>query len=211
MRNAIKIDGMSIAAGNSKMGNIMHINLPPPMTCDHDLPCYKDGCYAMKFYRLRKNVKTSWDSNWEALQRDRNRYFEIITNAIRMVKPKMFRWHSAGDIIDLNYLFRMEDVARRNPETKFMAFTKKYDLVFDADKEFKEYRTVPHTQIILSAWPGMIIPEHLKREHPVAYMYDAKNVDPEIPETALPCGGGCEKCGVCWLMKPGQSVVFDRH
>lgn len=209
--NSIKIDGVSIAAGNSKMGNIMHINLPPPMTCNTNLPCYKEGCYAMKFYRLRKNVKASWDSNWDALQQDRCRFFQIISDAVGLVKPKMFRWHSAGDIIDVNYMFRMEEIARDYPETKFMCFTKKHSLVYDFDQEMKGYGETPATQIILSAWPGIILPERLKREHPVAYMYDKKNEDPEIPETALPCGGGCEKCGVCWLMKPGQSVQFDRH
>lgn len=68
---SIKINGVTIQRGNSKMGNVMHINLPPPMTCK-GRPCLTDGCYAMKFYRLRKEVKKSWDGNWTVLQERRD-------------------------------------------------------------------------------------------------------------------------------------------
>lgn len=205
----IKVDGLSIMGGNSKMGHVMHINLPPPMTCDHDLPCYKDGCYAMKFYRLRTQVRKCWDGNWDVLQRDRHRYFEIIADAVKLAKPKMFRWHAAGDIVDLNYLFRMEAVAYQFPDTKFMCFTKKLNFVLDADR--MSTGMARPIKYVLSGWPKFDIPNVLRKAHPTAWMRDKKNVDPNIPKDAMPCPGGCDTCGLCWAMKPGQSVQYDRH
>lgn len=205
---SIKIDGVTIQRGNSKMGNVMHINLPPPMTCK-GRPCLTDGCYAMKFYKIRKEVKKSWDSNWAVLQERRDLYFDAIAQAVDKVKPKMFRWHSAGDIPNFNYIMNMEDVARRNPDTRFMCFTKNYDLM----SMLRAHKGLVsgNSRYIVSAWPGMELEEWVKGLYPVAWMHDEKNPDPNIPEDALPCSGGCETCGVCWALKPGQSVVFDKH
>ena len=205
---SIKINGVTIQRGNSKMGNVMHINLPPPMTCK-GRPCLTDGCYAMKFYKIRKEVKNSWDSNWEALVTDRHKYFESIAEAIGKVKPKMFRWHSAGDIPDINYLFRMEAVAVQFPDTKFMCFTKQLEIVFDAER--MSTGMIRPIRYVLSGWPGFNVPKQLRKMFPTAWLCDERDPDPNIPTDSLPCSGGCETCGVCWALKPGQSVMFLKH
>ena len=41
----------------------------------------------------------------------------------------MFRFHVGGDIIDNIYFDYMVAIARDFPETKFLAFTKKYEIV----------------------------------------------------------------------------------
>jgi len=38
-----------------------------------------------------------------------------------------------------------------------------------------------------------------------------KELNPEIPETAIPCTGECWHCLACWSLKKGQSVYFNQH
>jgi hypothetical protein len=65
--------------------------------------------------------------------------------------------------------------------------------------------------VVLSAWPGVKIAKGILRGFPVAWMRDPKNPDPRIPADARECDGGCDKCLLCWGLKPGESVFFNKH
>lgn len=164
----------------------------------------------MKFYKLRKEVKKSWDSNWATLVHDRDIYFKAINAVVQTYSPRLFRWHSAGDIPDVNYWFRMKSLATEHPNTKFMAFTKAYDTLKQARVRGEQY-TPANLTVILSGWPGMIVPKELSNTYPTAWMNDPKRPDTNIPNTAIPCSGKCDSCGVCWVLKAGQSVLFEHH
>jgi len=198
-----------VMTGNAKMGKVLNISLPPCTSCDMSLPCFQGGrktCYSMKFYDLRASVRDSWTQNWKVWSVDPAGYFYEIEEIVRRRKPDMFRFHVGGDIPDPEYLQRMCGLAAAMPETKFMAFTKRYDWAWDARK-FLPF----NLQIVLSAWPGVTIPAKYKRRFPVAWMRDPKDPDPRIPKSAFECDGGCDKCGMCWLLKPGCAVVFEKH
>lgn len=198
---------VKFALGNSKMGKVTHVNLPPPLACDTTVPCFKGGCYAMKAYRQYKGTKAAWDHNWKMVMTDRDNYFHQIIEHVQEKKPALFRWHSAGDIPDGDYLNRVITAAFicRNVDTQFMLFTKKYSLLRNP------VMPMPNLTIIVSAWPGLEMPNWLWVKYPVAYMRDPDFLDPRIPESAITCSGKCETCGLCWGLKPGQSVVFDKH
>ena len=210
MSQTIEIDGVRIMSGNSKMGSVLHINLPPCRSCDTSLPCYTTprACYARKFADLRPSCRDSWESNWKALMRDRDRYFNAIELALIRKRPRLFRWHSAGDIPDGDYLMRVLALAKHYPWVKFMAFTKKYDL---AGLNVNSRNRPKNLAVVLSGWPGVTIPGAIRRRFPTAWMRDPKHPDPQIPADARPCGGGCDKCGLCWNLKAGESVVFKKH
>ena len=53
---------VSISKGNSKMGSIPSVSLPPCTTCNPNAPCFKK-CYAVKIQRLYKTVKTAYENN----------------------------------------------------------------------------------------------------------------------------------------------------
>ena len=50
---------VSISKGNSKMGAIPSVSLPPCITCNPTAPCFKK-CYAVKLSRRYKTVKTAY-------------------------------------------------------------------------------------------------------------------------------------------------------
>ena len=201
---------LSLPAGNSKMGNVLHVNLPPNKIC-MGKPCYIKGCYAHKAYRTYPNVRKAWDENWKLLMTDRDRFFIEIIDAIKKKKPEIFRWHSAGDIPDSSYLRRMFAIAHTFPGTKFMAFTKQYDIVDTTINRRSSFWRPENMTIIVSAWPRLELPMRLRRRFPVAWMHDPLDPDTRIPKKATPCSGKCSSCLLCWGLRKGQSVVFEKH
>jgi len=199
---------VKISKGNSKMGEVMSVSLPPILSCGKALPCFK-GCYADKLSRLRPVVKAAWANNWKMVMTDRDRYMAQIHVVIAVGKPPLFRWHVAGDIPDFAYLADLRLIATWTPDTNHLVFTKKYDLVRLLSE--KHMDLPENLSIVLSMWPGLEIPGGLTRRYPKAWMRDKRNPDNRIPEDAKECDGGCETCGLCWKMKDGESVVFTKH
>ena len=198
---------VNLSKGNSKMGKVMSVSLPPIKSCGAALPCFK-GCYAAKLARLRPNVRAAWENNWRMVTTDRAEYFRQISDAIRAKPPGLFRWHVAGDIIDGDYLIGMLALARAHSGVRYLAFTKKAELIrlFQA-----KIRHAENLSVVLSMWPGREVPAKIVKAFPTAWMRDHKDPDPRIPADAVTCGGNCEACGLCWGMKAGSAVVFDKH
>ena len=194
---------VTISKGNSKMGLIYSVSLPAGITCRADTPC-KKGCYALKGTFLYKNVRNSYTNNLELFLADKKAYEQSILQQLPMYG--VFRWNVSGDIVNMEYLEMMIRIAKKLKNIKFLAFTKKYELI----NEYLETKKIPkNLKILFSAWNGLTMdnPNNL----PIAYVHDKKNLDNRIPKTALPCSGDCSQCMVCWGLRKKQSVVFAKH
>ena len=190
---------------NSKLGGqIYSINLPPVVTCRSDAPCFK-GCYACKGNWLFPNVKNSLQQNLEAYKNNHTLFFESIAAQTALVR--FCRWHSSGDIVDMQYFEGMCKVARKNKDTHYLCFTKKYEII----NEFlsKGKRIPKNLSIVFSAWSNWI-PEN-PYNLPMTYVYGKEFNNELIPKDAIPCGGKCENCQACWTLKKGQHVYFLKH
>ena len=190
---------------NSKLGGqIYSINLPPVITCRSDAPCFK-GCYACKGNWLFPNVKNSLQQNLDAYKSNPDLFFESV--AIQTALVRFCRWHSSGDIVDMQYFEGMCKVARKNKETHYLCFTKKYEII----NEFlsKGKRIPKNLSIVFSAWDNWI-PEN-PYELPMTYVYGKEFNNELIPKDAIPCGGKCETSQACWTLKKGQHVYFLKH
>ena len=196
---------VKVSNTNSKLGGqIYSINLPAVVTCRPDAPCFK-GCYARKGNWTFSNVKNSLESNLEAYKSNPDLFFESV--AIQTALVRFCRWHSSGDIVDMQYFEGMCKVARKNKETHYLCFTKKYEII----NEFlsKGKRIPKNLSIVFSAWDNWI-PEN-PYELPMTYVYGEKFNNEIIPKDAIPCGGKCENCQACWTLKKGQHVYFLKH
>ncbi len=120
-------------------------------------------------------------------------------------KPRLFRWHVAGDILSTDYLRGMRRIADANPQTHFLAFTKAFDIV----NCYEDREAVPgNLVIVFSAWPGMRFDN--PHRHRVAWMQDG--TETRVPQDAIRCPGNCETCGLCYeLPRLGRDVVFYKH
>ena len=195
-----------ITTQNSKLGGmIAQVNMPYLTTCRDDAPC-KNGCYCAKGNLNYPSVKKSHMDKYNLYKKNPEAFFNMIDAELNMIPYKFFRWHSSGDIPDVQYLDLMFKLARKHKETRFLCFTKK-DYLVNGYLELKK-RKPSNLVIVLSHWDMW---------HP----YNPFNL-PEsyvdfghgnIPEMVYQCGGSCADCpGThCWFMHYGDKVVFEKH
>mgnify|MGYP001574359186 CR=1 FL=1 len=190
-----------ISTGNSKLGKIANISLPPGKACGKGVPCFACGkCYALKAARQYPGTRKAWGDNLAAWRRSPSKYFTDIDAWITKHRPKYFRWHVAGDFQDQVYVQRVADMAFAHPGTEFLAYTKRHDL-----------RMPWHTDnltIIRSMWPGWGATNGWTG--PCAWMQD--NTEDRVPKNAFVCPGKCGPCEYkCWGGLEGRDVVFNIH
>ena len=196
---------VSISTGNRKMGEIPSVSLPPIVTCKNCATCAKK-CYAAKLCRIYKSVREAYERNLDILKNDRDSYFEQVTTACKMTR--YFRFHVSGDIIDVDYLYRMVKVARTCKNTEILAFTKNYE---DCNAYFENHRKPRNLHLIYSLpFNGATI------ENPHNMPTAAVILRGEDPKANYKvCGGNCTECackGVgCWELKKGETIAFYEH
>lgn len=194
---------VKISNGNEKMGKIKSVSLPPVVTCRAGAPCIKT-CYARRLQRF-PNVKNAYEHNLQLYRENPAAYFNGITNVA--INEKYFRWHVAGDIPELDYFRYMVGVAVTCESTKFLCFTKKYEIV---NTFISEGGTIPENLIIIfSVWNS------LELENPYNFM-----VAHVVPVEAAglwgenECTGNCLECAInnkrCWN-KQNKVVYLVEH
>ena len=196
---------LSISPGNSKMGAVLSVSLPPVITCPTGCNCAKK-CYAAKLCRIYPTVKKAYENNLNLLNSDPVEYWQQLRQAAKMTK--YFRFHVSGDVPDLQYLAEMVTTAEKIPGTNFLCFTKRYKIVNDF---IENISVIPsNLKIIFSEWEGMTIPN--PHNLPTAAVI-FKGSEPE--DNWKICGGNCSECacqGVgCWELKPGETIAFYEH
>lgn len=197
-----------ISTTNSKLGLIPSVNLPPIISCRKNCPCAKD-CYALKGRYRFKNVKQCLLNNYNRYIGNPKIYFDsIISSLSGIISYRYFRWHAAGDIVDAEYFEGMVRVANQLPNTYFLAFTKKFEIVnnyMDVHGELPD-----NLHIVFSAW-GDDFQIDNPYNFPVAYVRFYHQENKNIPPNAAECSGDCTSCLQCWHIKRGESVVFNKH
>lgn len=201
MKNENKI---SVSRGNSKMGEIPSVSLPPVITCASGCTCAKK-CYAVKLCRIYKNVKESYARNLEMWENSPAEYWRQVNDILSV--SRFFRFHVSGDIPNYTYFLYMIDSAKNNPHCEILVFTKKYDII---NTHLSHDRIPANLHIIFSEWDGM------KIENP--YNMPVSRVifrGQETPENVNVCPGNCLECAKnkinCWNMKNGDSIYFHEH
>ncbi len=184
-----------ISEGNVKLGLVSNVSMTPIKACGNCESC-KDTCYNLKAMRLYPSVKKAWDSNYKLATTKRADYFFGIVDYLQIKRPRLFRWHVGGDILDQGYLDWMCMLAEAFKKTKFLVFTKMHDL---------DYKYVPkNLTVIFSMFPKMKKP---RGNMPIAWMQDG--TERRMPSNTMKCNGGCEDCTKCWNIK--RDVYFDKH
>lgn len=206
--NGLKIH---ISNGNSKLGSIMNISLPPVMTCRNCNSC-KYYCYAIRSYNRLPDTAIAWNENYMLFLTDPSRYFSEISKAVKL--QRFFRWHVSGDIVNTAYLSGMITVAQANPKVEFLAFTKAYQIVNNA---IANGAVIPsNLHLLFSAAPGVDMPNpyripecHINFANPVLNTYKGG------AEFIYHCTGNCTECAIngcgCFFLKPGDITLINQH
>jgi hypothetical protein len=202
---------IKITTTNSKLGGfIPQINLPALVTCRKNAPCAK-YCYARKGNFTFPKVQESIQNNLNEFLNDSKGYFKQIIDFLNNgeIIYKFFRWHSSGDIVNAEYLKGMVEVAKKCKHTKFLAFTKKFEIV---NEYLASGEKLPkNLSIVFSAWDKTFKVDN-PFNLPMTYVFFKKEENnADIPEFSFPCNGSCQNCKACWNLKKGQSVYFHQH
>lgn len=198
---------VTISNGNIKMGLIKSVSLPAVTTCDRRCECAK-RCYALRMEKRYPSVRKSYVENLRILIENPTEYWNKVETAIKL--SRFFRFHVSGDIVDPDYFSHMAEIAKRNPNTEILCFTKKYSIVNDFIANMGMYPDNLH--MIFSIW------ENFECDNP----YDVpechiryKDGHTTANENAIQCGGNCTECAVhdggCWTVKSGEQILIDEH
>lgn len=183
---------MCISGGNKKIGRVMNVSLMPVMTCGNCKEC-KYLCYDIKAcLQYPGTVINARMRNTVLLRKDRGEYFRRIDAALsRRRKNKFFRWHVAGDIVDIDYFDNMVELARKHPDFIFWTYTKMYGVVNEWCLQHGGTRdAVPaNLHVMFSEWRGMRMINHFGfPEFRVVFKSDV------IKPTGFYCPGNCDTC-----------------
>ena len=186
------IKKMCISSGNRKIGRVMNVSLPPVLTCANCKECMHI-CYDIKAcLQYPQTVINARMRNYILLLKDRDEYFRRVDEKMRRRRTnKFFRWHVAGDIIDLDYFVRMVENARNHPDFTIWTYTKNYSVVNEYCDIYGVESIPSNLHIMFSEWRGlpMINPYHFP-EFRVVFK------DEEKP-SGFYCPGNCDICKAC--------------
>lgn len=189
---------ITVSKGNTKLGNIPSLSLPPISTCMEQAPCIK-SCYAMKAWRLYPSVRKAYIKNLNSFINNYAIFTDAFWSWLDKKKPEYFRYHVSGDIPNKKYLNFIFETADLFPFTKFRLFTKKYEL-FEPDLNVPE-----NVKIGFSSWPGLELPKQNKFR--IAFMQDG--TETRVDGTEFKCVNDCRICKACWELD--KNVVFNKH
>lgn len=203
-KSTVNPSAISISPGNVKMGAIPSVSLPPVITCTNCEGCAKKR-YARRMAARYPNVKTAYDRNLNILKSDPASYWLQVRAAASVTR--FFRYHVAGDIIDVDYLKNMIQTAQELPNTEFLCFTKNYDAV---NRYLDDGGAIPgNLHLIFSIWDKPINNPHRLPQSAVIFKGSEPREDWKI------CGGNCTECACrgcgCWELKPGETIAFYEH
>ena len=191
-----------ISPDNSK-GVGASVSLRPVLDCAGACAACRKSCYALKAWRQYEAVRQTQTINSFLAHQHRDEYFADIDGYILKKRPRRFRWHVAGDCLDLDYLHRVYDLCSWHPQTKFLIFTKRADLLNASN------RTRPRNlQLFFSVWMDGDLDLPANMPHGVRYAVTVPKGE-LVSSTATVCPGSCASCDYCF--EPGGNVVFEQH
>ena len=194
---------------NRKLGKGV-LSVPFPVcVCNPEAPCF-EKCYTQHGCQTFANVQGAYYRNLRLYNDNPQEFFEQLYYKVKFSGLPKVRYFDSGDYVDNEFLVRSMELAKQFPNVKFMAFTKKYNIV---NKYLDDNELPDNYNIVFSAWDKLW---EVPNPHnlPVAYVkFKDERLTPEIPKNAFHCPGRestCSACGVCWN-KNVKAIYFDEH
>ena len=158
-----------------------------------------DGCYALKGrYRFR-NVKEALERRYQAAKNNPNWIYGMVY-LIQVSKHKEFRWHDAGDLIDLQHLLRIFEVCKLTPDVKHWLPTREAQIL----KRVK-VNEVPRNLVIRFS-------SHMVDQGPVSFWPWTSTVTTDGNHScpAAKQDNKCLDCRACWD-RGIRNISYGKH
>lgn len=230
---------VSISKGNGKLGNIPQFNLLPTngiLTLANGLPltnivgtCGKyckeceSVCYAKKCALLHHNsIIPAWARNSLLVRENGKKVKSAIKEYCNKNIVQYFRFHTSGELENMEHLKLYADICNENPEVTFFIYTKAFDLLQAWFEELEKHNLFPPDNFIinLSEWHGNLdflkkptTHPYFKRCHIFAYDDQSDKCQyaylphcPAIDKNGHETGVTCAQCRRC--MKGYDTAVY---
>lgn len=192
MNTPIETLQIHISTGNSKIGHAFNVSTLAGYTCGNCSACLK-YCYDVKAcIRFPENVLKQRAENTALLLRDRKEFFRQIEEFISNYhgKYKFFRWHQAGEILDIAYLSDVNAIATRHNDWMFWTYTKMYKVVNNyMDANGGRDAIANNLSIMFSEWKGLPCPNPYGMPMFITVLEGDKE-----PKAMFKCVGNCDYC-----------------
>lgn len=194
-----------------KVGDIPRWSVPPVLTCGGNCKHCEHNCYALKDYFNHRvaSVSKNHARNMNAVVKEFQKTEEYLIKWIAKHSPTFFRIHPSGDFaipgMGNKYAEMWYRVAQACPSTRFLAFTKCFDIVRNVP-----FYELENFSLVLSEWTDVLkAPEDLKEHYRTSRAVE--NIEDARPNEII-CPGNCETCGMCWALKMlGHDIAFEIH
>ncbi len=134
----------------SKLGGsrIPSFNLPSKRTCPGKTEQCVKYCYATKGHFLYEGTKNKYERNLIASKQDD--FVEKFINELYLTNT-FIRIHTSGDFYNQEYFDKICQIARKRPDTKFLAYTRNYRInIKNAPRNLIIFYTVDNSTKILN-------------------------------------------------------------
>lgn len=176
-----------LSPGNMKLGKMDNFNLPPILTCPNHRHCMRQ-CYALKAFRAYPGVQAKWQDNYARLEHYSGRM--QLRREVKESKSKYIRIHVAGDFMHQLYFELWKEIAIKNPDKVFLAFSKAFNIrIGRLPKNFKLRTSIFQGQLVSG------IPESWSR---LPRFYTGKGFVGTRHKNAKDCAGSCIDCKTCF-------------
>ena len=144
------------------------------------------------------NVKEALERRYQAAKNNPGWIYGMVY-LIQVSKHKEFRWHDAGDLIDLQHLLRIFEVCKLTPDVKHWLPTREAQILSNIDP-----RMVPDNLIIrLSA-------TMVDGPAPKSWPWTSTVVKAGASCPAPKQNNECKDCRACWDKKV-KNVSYGKH
>ena len=196
-----------ISPGNTKLGKILNISIPPGETCPGQTGACAAVCYASKYMRVFKSTAKAYGENLDAILTED--WQAVIIRKLAKSQPKLFRIHVAGDFFSPSYIQAWRKIIGMFPNTEFLAYTRSWR-IGRLRRELETLRTLPNLQLFASCdSDAHDAPRAWRKAHmgQPAYQTEGKTV---LCPGYGPSEPTCDKCKLCFASLK-TSVYFPIH
>ena len=154
-------------------------------------------CYSRTMLQgMRKNCGPAWSANGKVLSES------IIPNAdLPTINSIWFRYSGHGELINSNHFVNLCNIARKNPRTTFVLWTKRTDIVR------KNRDAVPSNMRLIYSNPRV---NNVLKNAPEGFDKVFNVIDDKSKHASNCAGKACWDCGICYDPDNKTQCVIEK-
>ena len=199
----MRLFGISLSFGNTKIGDAFSFSLPSLKTCPGASSWCKRYCYAFRYEKRRPTCRRAYELNLTKTE-DLAEFVRVMVGTIPRIIPA-FRIHVGGDFFSVAYVESWREIIQAFPQVRFWAYTRSWSdpTLLPA---LEELRALENVELFASTDPTMPLPPNGWRTAFIDQDPRSKGLQCPQQEGSLP---DCLACGYCF--RKGGHVVFKVH